>query len=107
MSKPWPSNSGRPYPPIPAVGQLLKHREAGNQRADFAFVRSVLLGAAPRHLVSRRGGYLRAAATVAGVSLAAMGNATGRVSLLLGRTPPAQAGIEQPLPGAVAIAAQT
>jgi len=74
-------------------------KEAGNQRADLAFVRAALFGSVPRHLISRRGGYLRAAATVIGVFLAAMGNATGRMSLLLGRTPAAQTtGIDQTLP---------
>jgi glucosyl-dolichyl phosphate glucuronosyltransferase len=76
--------------------------EAGDQNADLAFVGAVLFGAVPRHLISRRGGYLRAAATVAGVFLAATGNAKGQIGLLLGHTPPALTrGIEQALPASV------
>jgi glycosyltransferase involved in cell wall biosynthesis len=84
-------------------GKVLAFRnmeEAGNQQADLMFVRRALLEAVPGYLASPSdGGLKRAAATVAGIALAGLGNLVGRVSLLVGATPPERTtGIELPRP---------
>ncbi|MGP0053420.1 MAG: glycosyltransferase [Solirubrobacteraceae bacterium] len=74
-------------------GKVLAFRDmeqAGNLSADIGFVASALLGGVPRHLASgTRGRARRAAATIAGIALAGLGNLAGRLDLLRGVTEPA------------------
>jgi glucosyl-dolichyl phosphate glucuronosyltransferase len=73
-------------------GKVLAFKDmahAGNQNADFAFVRQALLRALPRYLVTpSSGGWARAAALLAGIALAGFGNIVGRLGVLFGRTEP-------------------
>ena len=72
--------------------------EAGNQRSDVAFVCRFLKSYLPGYLRSpATGGWLRALAAVAGIGLAALGNARGRLDLATHRTAPSPTrGLERP-----------
>jgi glycosyltransferase involved in cell wall biosynthesis len=64
---------------------------AGNQSADVDFVRHALLVVLPEYLADPfGGGWRRAGALLAGIALAGLGNLTGRLSVLAGRTEPSQ-----------------
>jgi glucosyl-dolichyl phosphate glucuronosyltransferase len=60
-------------------------------RADVAFVRSILARAVPRYVLrGGRSGPLRAAAALAGVTLAGVGHLTGWCRLFVGATAPSE-----------------
>jgi hypothetical protein len=63
--------------------------EAGNHEADMVFVKYVILRSMPGYLRSwSDGGPLKAGAMIAGILLAALGNLSGRVGLLVRVTEP-------------------
>ena len=77
--------------------------DGGNHRSDVSFVARFLLRYLPGYLLSpRSGGWARAAAGLTAVALAALGNALGRLDLVLGRTTPAVTrGLQQAEPAAL------